>query len=98
MAHKAILVPTAHDEPFLYMEIFRRLCRLPRHIIYLTHAEQELVQRITGNRAVPSSVLALGIDPPASPGRNVSAKNTRYKAIFCSMAGASPKPKTCPNC
>lgn len=67
VAHKAILVPTAHDEPFLYMEIFRRLCRLPRHIIYLTHAEKELVQRITGNRAVPSDVLAMGIDPPAQP-------------------------------
>lgn len=64
VADKAILVPTAHDEPFLYMEIFRRLCHLPRHLIYLTVAEQRLVQRITGNGERPHDVLAVGLNRP----------------------------------
>jgi glycosyltransferase involved in cell wall biosynthesis len=75
VADKAILVPTAHDEPFLYMEIFRRLCHLPRSLIYLTVAEQMLVQRITGNISRPHEVIAVGLDRPD----DVSAERFRHQ-------------------
>lgn len=74
VAEKAILVPTAHDEPFIYLDAFRTLFHLPRHIVYLTRAEQELVERVTGT-AVPSHIAALGLTTPA----NVSAARFRQK-------------------
>lgn len=64
VAHKAILAPAAHDEPFLYLDAYRALLHMPRHIVYLTSAEKELVQRVSGNTQVPSTVIAIGIEGP----------------------------------
>lgn len=74
VADKATLVPTAHDEPFLYLDAFRALFHLPRHIVYLTRAEQTLVERVTGT-TVNSHVAALGLATPA----DVSADRFRQK-------------------
>ena len=62
---KALLVPTAHEEPPLYLTLFRSLFQLPRHIIYSTHAEQRLVERVFKNSSVPSSVIGTGVEVPA---------------------------------
>lgn len=61
---KAILVPAAHDEPMLYLPMFRPLFNIPRYIIFNTHAEQRLVHRVFGNRHIPSSVVGTGINVP----------------------------------
>jgi len=61
---KAMLVPTAHDEPTLYLSIFRSTFHLPRYILYNTHAERRLVQGIFRNSEVPSVVVGTGIDVP----------------------------------
>lgn len=65
---RALLVPTAHDEPTLYLPLFRPVFHLPRVIIYNTRAEMDLVRRVTGNGQVPGRVVALGIDPPVAGG------------------------------
>ncbi len=65
---RALLVPTAHDEPTLYLPLYRPLFHLPRVIIYNSEAERELVWRVFGNRQVPSQVVSLGIEPPAPGG------------------------------
>ncbi|MCB9422036.1 MAG: glycosyltransferase [Ardenticatenaceae bacterium] len=64
VAEKSVLVTAAHDEPFLYMEAYRSLLQMPRQIIYLTQAEQELVTRVAGNGRIPSDVIALGLEAP----------------------------------
>ena len=75
VAHKAILVPTAHDEPFLYLDAYRALLHLPHHLVFLTRAEKELVQRVSGNGHIPSSVAAVGLNAPA----DASAQRFRQK-------------------
>lgn len=65
VAEKAILAPAAHDEPFLYLDTYRALLHMPRHIFYLTSAERELVQRVSGNQQVPSTVTAIGLQTPS---------------------------------
>ncbi|MCA9932715.1 MAG: glycosyltransferase family 4 protein, partial [Anaerolineales bacterium] len=67
VAEKAILVPTAHDEPFLYMPLFRSLFHLPRLIAFNTEPERELVQRVTGNGRVQSTIAGIGINVPDNP-------------------------------
>lgn len=64
---KSILVPAAHDEPFLYLDAYRALLQLPRHIVYLTAAERDLVQRVSKNEHIPSTVTAVGMSPPSDP-------------------------------
>lgn len=75
VAHKAVFVPTAHDEPFLRADAFRILFHLPRHVVYLTDAERVLVQRVTGNGRVPCTTTALGFSAPA----DVSGDRFRQK-------------------
>jgi glycosyltransferase involved in cell wall biosynthesis len=64
VAHKAILVPTAHDEPFIYLEAFRELLRRPAAIVYNTHAERDLVQRVAHNAHVPHITAGSGVNIP----------------------------------
>ena len=64
VADKAILIPTAHDEPFLYLAAIRPIFHLPQALIYLTHAEQTIVRRVTGNADRPSAVIPIGITAP----------------------------------
>lgn len=64
VSDKAFLVPTAHDDPFVHMALFRPLFHLPRGIFYLTEPERRLVQRVTRNAAVPNTVTGVGIELP----------------------------------
>lgn len=75
VSDKAILIPTAHDDPFLHMVAFRPLFHLPRAIVYLTEPERRLVQATTHNHAIPNNVNAVGISRPA----DVSAERFRAK-------------------
>lgn len=71
VSDKAILVPTAHDEPYLRLPIMRSLFHLPQLIVYNTEPEKELVNRVTRNEYVPQIVAGVGINVPAdvSPAR-----------------------------
>jgi len=65
VSDKAFLVPTAHDDPFVHMAVFRPLFHLPRGIFYLTEPERRLVQRVTRNGYVPNTVTGVGVEPAA---------------------------------
>jgi glycosyltransferase involved in cell wall biosynthesis len=45
VSDRAILVPTAHDEPPIYLSIFDELFRLPRRLLFLTPEEQDFVYK-----------------------------------------------------
>ena len=61
---KSILIPTAHDEPPVYLSIFRNTFMLPRGIIFNTIDERNFVHRLFGNQHIPHAVLSVGIDIP----------------------------------
>lgn len=61
---KAILIPTAHDEPYIYMNCFKKNFMQARGILYLTHEEKDFVQGLFHNQNVLSEVAAIGVDTP----------------------------------
>ncbi|HWX23400.1 MAG TPA: glycosyltransferase family 4 protein [Vicinamibacteria bacterium] len=61
---RAVLVPTAEEDPAVRLPVFGPLFRSPRGILYLTPEEQELVQGVSGNAAVPSVVVGSGVEIP----------------------------------
>ncbi|GAB4153494.1 MAG: glycosyltransferase family 4 protein [Candidatus Promineifilaceae bacterium] len=68
VAAKAVLVPTAHDEPYLYLPSFAPLFRQAQLLIHLTVPERELVRRVMGAPLPPQLVVGLGLDvPPPDP-------------------------------
>ncbi len=75
VSDKALLVPTAHDDAFLAMPIFRQLFHLPQGIIYLTQPEQAAVERTSHNSHVPHRVAGMHVSVPG----DVSAERFRAK-------------------
>ncbi|MBN2384883.1 glycosyltransferase family 4 protein [bacterium] len=63
---KSVLVPTAHNEPAIYLKPFAELFHQPRGLLYLTEAERDFVLRLYQNHHVPSVVTGIGIDQPAN--------------------------------
>ena len=68
VAAKAVLVPTAHDEPYLYLPAFASIFRQPQLLIHLTEPERDLVRRVIDPPLPPQLVVGLGLDaPPPQP-------------------------------
>jgi glycosyltransferase involved in cell wall biosynthesis len=65
VAARAVLVPTAEEDPAIELPVFADLFRAPRGIVYLTPEERSLVQGVSGNESVPSVVVGSGINVPA---------------------------------
>jgi glycosyltransferase involved in cell wall biosynthesis len=73
---RAILVPTAEEDPAIHLGIFEPFFRAPRGIVYLTPEEQALVEDASGNREVPSVVIGSGVNlPEADPAFDFRAKH-----------------------
>jgi glycosyltransferase involved in cell wall biosynthesis len=62
---KAFLVPTAHDEPPIYLSIFDSFFDLPYGIICNTAEEKKFIESRFKNQHSISSVVGVGIDFPA---------------------------------
>ncbi|GAB4016631.1 glycosyltransferase family 4 protein [Spirosoma koreense] len=60
---KSILIPTAHDEPPIYLPVFRDLFSVPRAILYNSLSEKNFVNRTFHNEAVYSEIVGVGIEP-----------------------------------
>ncbi|TAK24531.1 MAG: glycosyltransferase [Chloroflexota bacterium] len=60
---RAVLIPTAHDEPPIRASVFRELFRAPRHIMFLTPAERRFVHQLFGNHDIPSTIASMGLEP-----------------------------------
>lgn len=65
VAARAVLVPTAEEDPAIELPVFADLFRAPRGIIYLTPEERSLVQGVSANESVPSVVVGSGINVPS---------------------------------
>lgn len=76
VSDKALLIPHAHDEPFLRLAVMRHIFHAPQAIVYNVEPEMRLVQRVMGNEHVPQFVAGVGIDAPV----DVSAD--RFRATF----------------
>lgn len=72
---KALFIPTAHDEHYIYYNIYKELFRMPKGIIFLTEEEKEFVHGTFGNQDVPNIVAAVGIDIP----KNIDEMRFRKK-------------------
>ena len=64
---KSVLIPTAHDEPPIYLDLFRGFFHLPRGILFNAEEERTFVHQQFKNSAIPNAVLGLGIDRPNVP-------------------------------
>lgn len=70
---RAVLVPTAHEEPAIALTVYRRVFHLARALAFNTEEERAMVHRRFANGRVPSDVVGVGVDVPS----DVSAERFR---------------------
>lgn len=76
MTGKAILIPNAHDDPYIKMPVYRSLFHLPEFIFYHTEAEKDLVQKTVQNGyRIQDKVVGSGINVPS----DIEAERFRQK-------------------
>ena len=61
---KSILVPTAHDEPAIHLEIYRELFSLPAGLAYNTEVERRFLTTHFSIRAIEEETIGCGVDLP----------------------------------
>lgn len=61
---KAILVPTAHDEPFIHMSILKSVFQQCQALFYMTEEEKKLIHQLFGNEDVKYEIGGSGIEVP----------------------------------
>lgn len=61
---KAILVPTAHDEPFIHMSLLKEIFTEGRAIFYMTDTEKTFVNQLFHNENIKSEIGGSGIEVP----------------------------------
>jgi glycosyltransferase involved in cell wall biosynthesis len=61
---KSVLVPTAHDEPAITLEIFKEVFSRPAAVCYLTDSERKFVQFQFPERPLIEEVIGVGVDLP----------------------------------
>jgi glycosyltransferase involved in cell wall biosynthesis len=75
VSDKAILIPHAHDEPYLKLGVMRHIFHAPQAIIYNVEPEMQMVQSIMQNQYITQFTAGVGIDPP----QNVNPEAFRSK-------------------
>lgn len=74
LREKAILVPTAEEDPALSLGLAHELLRMPRGLVYLTPEEKTLVEEASGNGGLPSVTIGSGLDLPEVGDLDVRAR------------------------
>jgi glycosyltransferase involved in cell wall biosynthesis len=94
VAERAVLVPTAEDDPVIRMSILEQFFGLPAGYVFLTIEEQELVERRLSGRVPPSIVIGSGLDP-ARPDSLVDLRSLGVRAPFLLYLGRIDPNKGC---
>ncbi len=66
VADRAILVPTAEEDPLIHVDVLERFFTLPRGFLFLTPEEATLVA-MRAPAGTPSAVIGCGLDPVTGP-------------------------------
>src|SRR5206468_7428074 len=61
---RSLLVPTAHDEPAIRLEIFKDVFQRPAALCYLTDSERRFVEQQFVDRPLLEDVIGVGVDLP----------------------------------
>ena len=60
--NRSILVPTAHDEPAIRLDLYRDMFRLPAAVAYNTEVERNFLKSTFEVRAVAEETVGCGVD------------------------------------
>jgi glycosyltransferase involved in cell wall biosynthesis len=94
VADRAVLVPTAEEDPLIRVDAVGRFFTKPAGYLFLTPEEQELVARYSAGTVPPSATIGCGIDPP-SRSASIDLSAMRIADPFVLYLGRIDRNKGC---
>jgi hypothetical protein len=85
VADRGALVPTAHDEPPIYLGIFKELFHLPKVLIFNTPEERDFVNQRFGTQHVMQDVIGVGIEEPLENSSERFLRKHNERWLMCSQ-------------
>ncbi len=97
VAEKSILIPTAHEEPYLHFLTYEKLFIKPRAFIFLTDEERKLVRRqFPKSEPIPCAVMGTGVDIPCIPDADRFRRQYKINDPYLIYVGRIDEGKDCP--
>ena len=92
---KAVLVPTAHDEPALRLEMMKEVFARPRAFVFNTRSEREMLGRYFSFEGKYGDVVGVGVDLPKAPATGGFFEEYRVRTPYILYAGRIEPGKGC---
>ena len=93
-ADRAVLVPTAEEDPAIHISLLADFFARPAGYLFLTSEEQQLIGA-RAPAATPSAVIGCGVDPPAAGGGGPSLDRLGVRDPFVLYLGRIDPNKGC---
>lgn len=94
VADRAVLVPTAEEDPAIGLSVLEEYFRRPAGFLFLTPEEQRLVAGRAGKPLEPSAIIGAGLDP-ANPPASGAIDKLRLPPGFVLYLGRIDRNKGC---
>ncbi len=92
---KAIFVPTAHDEYFIYMKTFEELFGQAQRVVCLTQEEEDFIKRKFPSKTRSYSIAGTGMDIPKRKDTWISYRKERLPENYIIYVGRVDRGKGC---
>jgi glycosyltransferase involved in cell wall biosynthesis len=95
VADRAVLVPTAEEDPLIKLDVLAHYFSLPAGLVFLTPEEQALVARRASGPLAPACVIGSGLDPVPSGLRHPPLEPLGISTPFALYLGRIDPNKGC---
>ncbi len=92
---KKALVPTAHDEPALYLDIMQEVFSAPQAFVYNTEAEKTMLNKQFSFKGKYSDIVGVGVDIPEDKKELVFSQKYGIERPYILYAGRIEPGKGC---
>ena len=96
VAEKSILIPTAHEEPFIHFKTYENFFKLPKAFVFLTDEEKALVQGLFDCKDKPCRVMGTGVEVPCEPDETGFRSKYGIEGDYSIYVGRIDEGKCCP--
>jgi len=93
VAEKSIVIPTAHNESFIYYPVYRRVFGAdpafpkPAFLLFLTEEERDFIHGLFHNDGIPCDVAGVGVDLPGRVDSDAFRQKFHITTDYCLYTG-----------
>jgi len=87
VAYKSLIVPTAHDEPWIKFKLYKNIFCIPKFICFLTDEEKDFVHNLFGNQYIKWNITGAGIEVPKAVNPDDFKKRYNIKGKYIVYLG-----------